>query len=53
VNPSANALSPGAVRFGDKAIWQLGEVQVLDSGPDGTRGNADDQPLAVQGIYLP
>ena len=53
VNTSANALTPGTVRAGDKAIWQLGETQVLDSGPDGTRGNSDDDVLAVQGIYLP
>jgi hypothetical protein len=53
VNTSANALMPGAIRTGDKSIWQLGEIQVLDSGTDGTRGNADDQTVAVQGIYLP
>jgi hypothetical protein len=53
VNTSANALVPGVVRSGDSATWQLGEVEVLDSGPDGTRGNSDDEPLAVQGIYLP
>jgi hypothetical protein len=53
VNTSANALTPGVVRSGDRAIWQLGETQVLDSGPDGTRGNSDDEVLAVQGIYLP
>jgi hypothetical protein len=53
VNTSANALTPGAVRTGDRAIWQLGEMEVLDSGPDGIRGNSDDELLAVQGIYLP
>jgi hypothetical protein len=53
VNTSANALVPGAIIDGSNAIWQLGEIQVLDSGPDGVRGNSDDQPVAVQGIYLP
>jgi uncharacterized repeat protein (TIGR01451 family) len=53
VNTSANALVPGVVRTGDKAVWQLGQIAVLDSGPDGTRGNSDDEPLAVQGIYVP
>jgi hypothetical protein len=53
VNTSANALVPGVVRAGDKAIWELGEIQVLDSGPDGVRGNTDDERVAVQGIYLP
>jgi hypothetical protein len=53
VNTSANALSPGAALAGAGATWELGEVQVLDSGPDGIRGNVDDQALAAQGIYLP
>jgi hypothetical protein len=53
VNTSANALSPGVVRAGDAAVWQLGEFQVLDAGPDGIRGNSDDQTLAAQGIYIP
>jgi beta-propeller repeat-containing protein len=44
VNTSANALAPGVVRAGDTAVWELGEIQVLDS---------DDRVLAVQGIYLP
>jgi glucose/arabinose dehydrogenase len=53
VNTSANALVPGVVRTGDKSIWQVGEIGVTDSGPDGTRGNSDDETLAVQGIYIP
>jgi hypothetical protein len=53
VNTSANALAPGVIGTGDQAVWQLGEIQVLDSGPDGMRGNVDDEVLAVQGIYLP
>jgi glucose/arabinose dehydrogenase len=53
VNTSANALVPGAIRTGDQSVWEVGEVQVLDSGMDGTRGNTDDEPLAVQGVFLP
>jgi Big-like domain-containing protein len=53
VNTSANALVPGVVRTGDRATWQIGEIQILDSGPDGRRGDSDDGILAVQGIYLP
>jgi hypothetical protein len=53
VNTSANALTPGAVRDGDSAVWELGEIELADSGADGVRGNADDQVLATQGIYLP
>jgi hypothetical protein len=53
VNTSANALNPGVIRAGDKAVWELGEIQVLDSGLDGIRGDGDDQLLAAQGIYAP
>jgi hypothetical protein len=53
VNTSANALAPGVVKDAKAAIWQLGQVELEDSGPDGQRGNADDQVLAVQGIVLP
>jgi hypothetical protein len=53
VNTTANALVPGSVISGKQAVVEIGEVQDLDSGPDGTRGNADDQRFAVQGIYLP
>jgi hypothetical protein len=53
VNTTTNALAPGAVRDGNAAVWQLGEIQVLDSGPNVTRGDGDDQPVAVQGIFLP
>ena len=53
VNTTANALAPGVVQNGEAAIWQLGEIELEDSGPDGVRGNADDQRFAVQGIFAP
>lgn len=53
VNTTANALVPGWVVAGKKAVIEFGEVQLLDSGSDGTRGNSDDQRFATQGIYLP
>jgi hypothetical protein len=53
VNTTINALVPGVVISGQAAVWQLGEVELRDSGPDGIRGNADDEVFAVQGLYLP
>jgi tripartite motif-containing protein 71 len=53
VNTTANALVPGSVIGGKNAVVELGEVQILDSGPDGTRGNSDDERFAVQGIFVP
>ena len=53
VNTTANALVPGVVKDGDGAVWQIGQVQIKDSGPDGIRGNADDELFEVQGVFLP
>jgi hypothetical protein len=53
VNTTANAVVPGSVINGRKAVVEFGEIQLLDSGPDGVRGNTDDQRFATQGIYLP
>jgi hypothetical protein len=53
VNTTANALVPGSVIAGKQAVVEVGEVQDLDLGPDGSRGNADDQRFATQGLYLP
>jgi len=53
VNTTANALAPGVVRSGSAAVWQIGQVELRDSGPDGVRGNSDDELFAVQGVFLP
>jgi hypothetical protein len=52
-NTTANALVPGSVIAGKKGVVQVGEVQMLDSGPDRSRLTSDDQVFATQGIYLP
>jgi Tol biopolymer transport system component len=53
VNTTANALYPGVVANGKAAVWQLGQIELKDSGPDGVRGNSDDEVFAVQGVFLP
>jgi len=53
VNTTANALVPGVAKDGDAAVWQLGEIEIKDSGPDGIRGNADDELFETQGVFLP
>jgi Tol biopolymer transport system component len=50
---SANALVPGMVVDGKRAIWQLGQVRVLDGGPDGSAETAPNTPFAVQGLFVP
>jgi hypothetical protein len=53
VNTTANALFPGTVEGGKFAVVEVGEIQVFDSGPDGIRGNANDELIGVQGIFIP
>jgi Tol biopolymer transport system component len=51
---SANVLVPGAVVAGQRAIWQLGQVQVFDGGSDGLASTSDDNTLFMaQGVFVP
>ena len=51
---SVDALMPGAVPEGRRAIWQLGAVQVYDGGPDGDADTpAGDTLFATQGVFIP
>jgi len=52
-NTTANALVPGSVINGKQAVIEVGEVQTVDSGPNGSRGDSDDEVFATQGIFLP
>ena len=38
---------------GKRAVWQLGQIQVLDGGPDGAAATADNSLFAVQGVFVP
>ncbi len=49
-----NALVPGTLTAGARAIWQLGQVKVDDAGPDGALSTPDGTaPFAVQGVFVP
>jgi hypothetical protein len=48
-----NALVPGTVMKGKRAIWELGQVRVYDGGPDGLAATADNSLFAVQGVFVP
>jgi hypothetical protein len=51
---SLNAIAPGTVVQGARAIWQLGYVQVFDGGPDGRADTTGDNALfARQGVFVP
>jgi hypothetical protein len=48
-----NSLVPGSALAGKRAIWELGQLQVLDRGANGTPGDADDKVFEVEGIFVP
>jgi Tol biopolymer transport system component len=54
VNTSPNAIAPGAIKGGRRAIWALDQVRVFDGGADGMASTAGDNTLfAVQGLMVP
>jgi len=52
-NTTANALVPGSVIAGKQAVVETGQIIAQDSGPNGTRGDSDDETFATQGVFLP
>jgi hypothetical protein len=51
---NVNAIVPGLVKDTKRAIWEMGQVQVHDGGPDGDADTpAGDTLFAVQGIFVP
>ena len=63
VSTTADALMPGAVTEGRRAIWELARIQVRDAGPNGTGfegpacppdcGDGDETLFLNQGIFVP
>jgi hypothetical protein len=50
----ANALVPGIVTGGTRAIWELGAVALYDGGTDGYAATtSDNQLFARQGLFAP
>jgi hypothetical protein len=53
ITTTANTLVPGAVTPGKRAVWQLGEIQVFDGGPDDDVGSLPNDVFATQGVFVP
>jgi hypothetical protein len=44
---------PGAIRSGDRAIWELGPIEVYDGGADGDPNTGSNTLFARQGLFTP
>ena len=54
LSTSFNSLVPGVVVANNRAIWQLGQIQVFDGGADGVASTIGDNTLfANEGIFTP
>ena len=47
------AITPGMVREGARAIWQLDQVEVLDGGPDGDVDTPGNTVFMRGGVFVP
>jgi ABC-type phosphate transport system substrate-binding protein len=51
---SFNAILPGSIPEGKRAVWELGQVRVDDGGPDGVASTtAGNTPFLKQGVFIP
>jgi 6-phosphogluconolactonase (cycloisomerase 2 family) len=53
ISTSANAIVVNAVTTGNRAIWELGQIQVYDGGSTGTAGASDATLFEDQGVFAP
>jgi hypothetical protein len=54
ISTTADSVLPGVVKEGERAVWELGDVQVFDGGGDGDADTTADNTLfAVPGLFVP
>jgi hypothetical protein len=53
LDTSFDALVPGAVKEGDRSVWQVDAIQVFDGGADGLVSTSPNSLFARQGIFVP
>ena len=53
VSSTFNAIVPGAVVEGVRAVWELGQVEVRDGGSDGLAATGPNGVFARQGLFVP
>jgi glucose/arabinose dehydrogenase len=50
---TADAVTAGVIKASLRTIWQLGQVDVLDGGPDGVVSTNDNTVFMRQGVFAP
>jgi hypothetical protein len=53
LDTTVDAIIPGAVAAGQRAIWGLGRVEVFDGGTDGDAETAGNTLFLTQGLFVP
>jgi hypothetical protein len=53
VSTSFDAIMPGSIVEGRRAIWQLSDVLVTDGGSDGDTSTPGNTLFARQGVFVP
>ena len=53
LSSSFDAILPGAIAEGSRAVWELGALEVLDGGADGDVQTAPERALCASGIVRP
>jgi glucose/arabinose dehydrogenase len=53
VSTTADAVTAGVIKESKRTIWQLGQIDVLDGGPDGLVSTNDNTVFARQGVFVP
>jgi len=54
VATTADAIQPGTVRERARTIWQVGQITILDGGPDGLASTpAGNTLFETQGVFVP
>jgi dienelactone hydrolase len=53
VHTTADAVAPGAISEGRRAVWELGAIEVRDGGADGLAATDPNAVFARQGVFVP
>jgi hypothetical protein len=48
-----DAVVPGTVDEASRSVWEIGQIEVLDGGPDGDADTPDNSVFARQGLFVP